>query len=146
MSLKVRSLSPLAFVPRISQFPTLTIGETPYPPVAGHPSFCTAQVDLNDVAEVVGGVAPYTATFSTSPPVLFSLNQYGVGAFFFGSPNQLQFSSVIGSPVDIGGTPGGEPVENSVITFTATDATGASTSVSFPWTLDNPDGITGCYP
>ncbi len=58
----------------------------------------------------------------------------------------FNFSSVIGSPVDIGGTPGGEAVENSVITFTATDATGATTSVSFPWTLDNPDGITGCDP
>ncbi len=146
MSLKVRPLSPLAFVPRISQFPTLTIGESPYPPVAGRPSYCTASLEMSDFAQVVGGVAPYTATFSTSPEVLFSLDQYGIGAFFRDPPDQLEFATEIGSSLFVGGTPGGEAVENSVITFTATDAMGASTSVSFPWTLDNPDGITGCIP
>ena len=53
------------------------------------------------------------------------------------------------NPVDetgfwVTGTPGGEVFEDSVITVTVTDVMGATTSVSFPWTIYNPEGITGC--
>ena len=142
LSLKVQGQSSFELIPEVSQFPTVTVGAIINPP---YPPACTGFVSVPDFARVVGGVAPYTFTWSESPQIDLTSNQYGIGVFMFGSPDQLNFSNVIGLDFAIAGTPGDEPVENSVITFTAMDATGAQTSVSFPWTIDNPTGITSCY-
>ncbi len=134
--------NPLEVTPLISQFPTVTIGENPYPPVAGKPSTCTASVDVPNFAAISGGVAPFGATFSTSPQIYFA-EHYSPEVIVVNG--LLHFLAADGTSEYLTGTPGGEAVENSEITFTITDATGASASVSFPWTIENPEGIAACY-
>jgi hypothetical protein len=132
--------NPLEVVPLISQFPTVTVGYSsdsgPYEP------YCTGNADVADFAQVLDGTAPYQTSFSTSPPILFS-SRYLPTVFAFKLPGDLSFEPEpdVGS-VYVGGTPENEAIENSTFTVTVTDATGASASLSFPWTILNPDGDT----
>ncbi len=134
--------NPLEVALLISQFPTVTVGENPYPPVAGQYSWCAGSVHAPDFAAVTGGVAPYSVTFSTSPQIYFSGGD--IAPEVWNENGLLSFLAADGTYVYVTGTPGGETVEDSEITFTVTDATGASTSISLPWTIDNPDRIS-CY-
>ena len=138
ITIKIRN--PLQVIPLISRFPTVTVGE-----VANMFSntACTGIVNVQKFAAVTGGVAPYVATFTTSPALEFSFHyspdvyiEYGTGILSFFGP---------GGPAYVTGTPGGEVFEISVITVTVTDSVGHTASVSFPWAIANPNGITSCW-
>lgn len=129
--------APIQIVPLVSSFPSVTVGE-----VSSLDAQCTGDVLVSNFASIAGGVGPYEATFSTSPPITFSPHY---GAAILVNNAVLSF----GNPVDGGDavvttTPGGESLENSQITVTVTDAAGATASVSFPWTISNPQGLTSC--
>ena len=133
----------LEIVPLISSFPEETLGEEPYPPVPESSSGCSGLQSIQNFAAIIGGVAPYTTSFTTSPHIAFG-EHYGVAVLI--SPNGLlSFNNYVDEVgFWITGTPGGEVLEDSVITVTVTDATGATTSVSFPWLIYNPEGIVLC--
>ena len=135
--------SSLEIVPSISQFPTLTIGESPYPPIPNQASSCTDTFGIADLAHVVGGVPPYFGEVSV-PQVAFS--HLGIGVRIYTNDyNDMEFVSGEGGAVIVTGTPGGEPVQNAEVTVNVIDATGAMASVTFPWTIDNPEEFGTCY-
>ena len=132
--------NPLTVVPLISQFPTVTVGDSslsgPYEP------HCTGEADVPDFAQVLGGSPPYETSFSTSPPIWFT-SHYTPTVFAYGLPGDLSFEPEPNAgSVYVGGTPGDEPIETSTFTVTVTDATGKSQSLRFPWTILNPDGLS----
>ncbi len=133
---------PLEVVPRISAFPTVTVGERPYPPVPGQPATCTGGVDVSDFAQIVQGTPSYFGTFS-APQLEFGGH---LGELVeVADDGSMAFGNVEGGWIPITGTPGGEPVQNTSITFFVRDANGSIGWITFPWTIENPDGIVGCY-
>lgn len=143
ISLTVSAPAPLQVIPLISQYPTVTVGEDPYPPVSGQPSRCTASLSNEDFAQVVGGTGLIGASYS-APDIQFG-GRYDPTVRVDGSdPTRLKFGDITGAALLVSGTPGGEAVQNTQITFTVTDTARTSASISIPVTIDNPDGIQGC--